>query len=274
MSQNFLAEDITFSKRILEVALRPFSGNTVKISCMKGLNRKVIYIAVPLYFKICNQFKAIMALCHYNLAHEAEILNRSVFESMLALFFLLKWRVVLKENGRKLNSPDKLTTKFRAELYFAHLIFEQERLLKDFERTPGLKRDSKTFNKSAIEEQVIQAKQIIGSYWTKRLRDKKKYAGVSIKDLAGSLNILKAYASMYRFTSWSVHAVDILNYLSSDQKNDEIVIDRRTTDYDVRRPLQTACFTFLLCIDKISGRLGFELEPDLLPLFEEVKNLK
>jgi hypothetical protein len=225
-------------------------------------------LAMGLYVKACKQFRAIIAVSELGLVSEGDILLRALFETVLALHFLLKQRLVMKSNGKRLAMPPgRLTTGFRASLYLASAVFESERRFNAFRNTHRLKRWVKKLgDERETQEQVRQAVALIGSEWAEKLRKSKSYAGVSIRDLAESLGVLPYYNSVYAFQCQSSHAKDAIDHVDFE-KNGKAQVPALQLALGPKCPevgqfLELACTVLigaLIVLDQ-RLRLGFEKE--------------
>jgi len=180
------------------------------IESAPDLDRSTADVALGLYVKALRQFRAIQLLCEGGLGTDAWALARNLFETTLALCFVLQPRFRPKKDGRQLPSVrgKPLSRRFRARLYIANVVFERERMLGQWQKTRGLRRTAKRAARVAVEERVKQAEIVIGSEWADRLKRSRSYSGLSIKDLAASLKLTTSYATFYRMASWPTHAAD------------------------------------------------------------------
>src|SRR5262245_19003259 len=89
-----------------------------------GVTDRARFLALGLYAKACKQFRGIIILGERGFGGEVTVLTRSLFETTLALNFILNENVTLKKDGKHFN-PDPsrpLTTDLRALLYGAYAI--------------------------------------------------------------------------------------------------------------------------------------------------------
>ena len=215
------AAELSFSADVFKLGLDAIGwddqdeGGRVTVTRRKGVNDLTFYLALGLFAKVCNQHRSVTLLCRRGYGDAASILTRAMFESVLALHFLLKPRINLKENGKPFKPDPKksLTTQFRSWLYLAHAAFQDEELLNNFQGTPLLKSLAKRLGDPATIAALAQeAEKRIGAHWASRVR-KRGFAGVSIRDLAESLRVLPWYKSVYALQSTSVHAGDALAFV-------------------------------------------------------------
>src|SRR5262245_57827488 len=172
----------------------------LKVASSPDIDRSTADVSAALYVKALRQFRAIQLLCEGGLGTDAWALCRNLFETTLALCFVLQPRFRPKKDGRPLAAVKgkPLSRRFRARLYIANISFEKERMLGQWQKTRGLRRTAKRAARVAIEERVKQAENVIGRDWTDRLKRNRSYSGLSIKDLAASLKLTTSYATFYR----------------------------------------------------------------------------
>lgn len=245
------------------LAVKPLlepDGIVGKIS--RGLSRSVVYTAIGLHVKALKQHRSTQVLAEKGLGQDALAITRNLFETMMALAFLLRHRVTLKEHGRVLAPvPGKpLSTRFRTQMYDANTTLEKQRTNTEFARTKGLRNWAKSLNTPELLAEIKAVEAALGPDWTKRLRDRKSYSGVSIKDLAISLRLGPAYATHYRVSSWSVHASTLHRYITFDGQGGPPTIHLFPDASDVGEAVHTANIFLLACIDLLNSRMGLGLE--------------
>ena len=142
-----LETEFEISSEILDIATGIFRPDSQR-NPRDGLTDEGVAIARGLLAKSCKQFRAIGQLVELGLGEVAESNSRMLLETLLAIEFILRPRIVLKENGRKVTNKDgkawstkdgkPLTARFRAELYLAKVAFDDLRIVRDSMDTPGL----------------------------------------------------------------------------------------------------------------------------------------
>ena len=105
-----------------------------------GIDTHTLWVAAGLFAKACKQHRAIQILCRAGLGTDAHALTRNLFETTLALFFVLRKRVTLKQGGRRTARVDwrPLNSRLRSRLYNSNIQFEKQRAAKDWIRTPTI----------------------------------------------------------------------------------------------------------------------------------------
>lgn len=189
-------------------------------------------------------------------------MTRHLFETTLAVAFLLRHRITLRAHGTPLaqvpNRP--LTTRFRAEMYIANVAFEKDRTRREFERTPRVKRHATRAGVATVAADVAAAEAILGPEWTRRLKAARSYSGLSIRDLALSLGLAPAYATAYRRGSWAVHPVHLTRYIEPNDTGGQPTVYLAPATDDVETALRTANVLLRACVEFLNDRFGFGLE--------------
>ncbi len=236
--------------QLFSVALIPFP---LKIQAHRGLDRAVVDVALGLYVKACRQFRGIQLLSEAGLGSDASALTRGLFETTLALKFVLAPRFVPRRNGKRLpNVKGKpLTVRFRARMYAANLAFEKLRMLDRWRATHGLKRKGvMALDTKAIEDSAQHAEGVLGAEWTARLKSAKSYSGLNMRDLACSANFRTSYETFYRMTSWPTHAVDADAMFAA-----ESILDIAPSPRGIPQAIGWASLLILQCCDLVNSQL-------------------
>lgn len=173
----------------------------------------VIMASVALYVKACKQYRSVQILCEKGMGSDADSLVRNLFETMVNLVFVLKPRVTLRKDGEPVDVPGrKFPSKLRARLYLVYGARQLRKTVNAWARTSGLKRLASAGPDQADRMWQGMEKEI-GPEWSKRQRDGRGVAGLSLVHLAESLGLSKDYAIVYRTGSSSVHATDPLKHI-------------------------------------------------------------
>jgi hypothetical protein len=238
----------------------------ITIKGSKGVDGSVVYVCLGLFVKACRQFRSVQHLCQAGLGSDAHALTRNLFETWLALMFVARRRVTLKQGKKRLGSVGKraLGSRLRARLYLANAAFESERVVKDWESTVGLKRSAKVkLDGQSIRMGAADAATAIGAEWTKRLKEKKSYSGLNLRELAHSFRVDAAYATLYRSASWSTHAVDLNQFLANTANGLELKLE--PSDDWIEPTIGGASLTLVCCIDVLNDRFHLALDSQLAP---------
>jgi len=227
-----------------------------------GLRYNAFHVGLSLYVKSSKQFRSLILLCQAGLTEDAEIIARSLFETLLALNFVLRRSVQLKENGKRIKVErhgrrQPLDCGFRTELYLAHYAFDLQRRVKGWKNVSGLKRLSRTWgDPAAIDRDAQQAELAVGPEWTHRLRSRRSFSGLSIRDLADSFGIVHYYASIYGHQSHLAHGADALSYLDLGDEPSKLSLALAPNTEAVGRILRLGSLLFTGCLDIASQRIG------------------
>jgi len=243
---------------LLSFAAGLVTSGEIRLTQLRGLDPAVVQVALGLYVKACKQFRSILALCEYGLGEDAHALTRNLFETTVALVFVLRHRVTLTSQGKTLPRVrgKPLTAKLRARLYMANIAFEHQRTLYEWERTKGLKHAAKTLDKKGISERVNAAEKAIGQEWSKRLKERRTYSGTTLKDLALTLRLAQAYATLYRSASWSTHATDLPQFVRLAPRAGTPTLYLSPGDAWVPQTIRGASLLLVICIEFLNERFG------------------
>jgi hypothetical protein len=224
-------------------------------------------LALGLYTKACKLFRSIMLLGEAGFAEELNILARSLFETALALEFILKPQVTLTCSGKAINvDPSKpLTSDFRALLYWSGVAFAEERRFKVFSDDPELlPYVTRFFDPVTTATDAESARCALGPLWSNYLKKNKRgLAGLSAKDLAISLGVGPYYAMVYGPQSDIAHAGDAFaHFVPPDGQSNGSLALAPTSD-GMGGLLYLASRLFLGCLASIHNRLQFGPEAEL-----------
>ncbi len=274
--------ELTLCREALQAGLdalgsKPDGSLSITPSRLRGMDRQTFSLALGLFCKACNQFRAIVALASAGFVPEAAILSRALFESALALHFILKERLALREHGRRIGNPDParpLSTRFRARLYVAHALFDKQARIAKAKKTPRVKRlASRLGDAKGLSEQCRQMEQLIGPVWTGRLKGSRTYSGLQIRDLAYTLGLLHAYVSVYGAQSSIAHAADGLSDFDADENLEEGLLGLGPEPQGAGAVLWYASAIFVGCLSLLDTRLRLGVEQAVTRVTERVKEV-
>jgi hypothetical protein len=256
-------KELAESRELLRLALDMIGsddqGNLqIPSEPVPGVTDRARSLALGLYAKACKQFRGIIILGERGFGGEATVLTRSLFETTLALNFIMKESIALKRGGKDFD-PDTsrpLTTDFRALLYCAYAAFMEAKRYRQWSERPelnsvmGLRGDPKV-----IAAQTAAAKAAVGENWWDAF--KVGQAGLKIRDLADSLGVLSYYLTIYGDQSEVAHAGD--GYMHFDVEDDGAhgSLDLSPSPAGIGGLLRLACLVFLGCPTGIHNRLKF-----------------
>ena len=112
-----------------------------------------------------------------------------------------------------------LTHKVRTQLYVAHRLEEQKRLVDQVNRAKA--NDSSldplvmSLTPEHAKEKSLVAKDI-GSNWMRRIEGSHRFLGLQFHDLVSSVGLASQMAILYRTSSWSAHGHDAHRHADFD----------------------------------------------------------
>jgi hypothetical protein len=253
-------------------------------------------LAMILDVQACRLLRSVIEECQRCEGHNASILARSLFETVLAVAFLLieDVRIIVAEiqpkggqtspqaqpkfcakassKGVRRTKKHRLSRELRADLYAAHQFFRLSgRDIDSVDKHAGQKRRATTLRKSVDPVLVVECEKGIGPEWTYILRHHPHtYSGLKIEDLAKVLgkSFQSWYETIYHFQSLPVHAADLLKHID--------LVDANTArpkflswDAQVYYALRTAITMFLVHILLLHGNIGFG--PDVDTAYDSFK---
>ena len=129
------------------------------------------------------------------MAEDAVVLARALFESALAVFWILK-----------------TASRRRAQMYIAHVSMRDRKMFQEWKRTKGLKRYATARIMRTVEARIEESAKILKRENMKGLAE--RYSGKSIKDTAKAVGLLITYQIFYRHASGFGHGSDLLSHMS------------------------------------------------------------
>ena len=248
--------DATFSAmgRLHNAAVALLSPEGLNAQCPKYADSAVQIASISLYVKACKQFRSIQILCERGMGSDADSLVRNLFETTVYLVFVLKPRVTLRKDGNRLAVPgNRFPSKLRARLYLAYTTHQLAKTVKAWARTGGLTRLAATGRDQADQVSQQMQKQI-GPEWSKRQRDGRGVAGVSLLHLAESLGLSREYAMVYRTGSRSVHAMDPLSHVDFHYNDAPISFVFWPSIDSIQQHIMGAFMCLGICMDYLNSR--------------------
>lgn len=204
-----------------------------------AVHENVINVSMLLDVQMYRLFRAIVDDCSRGEAFCANVLCRCLFETVLAMHFILakdvelflgpamdktgkvhrqdddnEFRYLAKQSSKR--SQDvrtNLTNELRANLYAFHGYFQDKNFTAKLEAIPGFEdfvKERKSEEDSRLEPAMKQA---IGSQWYAVIKHSGTYSGLSsIEEIASVLGngFPNWYATVYSLQSSMVHASDAL----------------------------------------------------------------
>lgn len=278
--QTTLGPHFDFARRLFRYWLRAPKDKALDRSRLAGV---VIDLAMTMNVQACRLFRSVIEECSRAEDLSANIVCRSLFETVLVQQFILARRVKIvwePEVDRGTGLPKKTATgvtkyratdaspnpaavvnwpsrELRASMYFAHLAFEEEAQANAYSRMPGIKRLGNRLIRARDPALVPFFESKVGAEWTYILREKQSYSGLSIARLAKVLHscLSRWYLTVYGVQSGMAHAVDPFRHLELGK---EYVRPRYVGDAEaVSGVLHAACAMFLANIAVMQNNIGF-----------------
>lgn len=254
-----------------------------------------LFVATGLDVQCCRLFRSAIEECRRCEAYAANILTRSLYESVLGIAFVLQKRVriivepVMSQGKPKMtsqgvpvycakvpykgaaNSPNHwLSRELRGLLHIAHSYFEKEETsIERMGRIPGLKRAMNKIRKEIDPTKGAEYENAIGPEWTSILRNRGSYSGLSVANLARVLHrqLFLWYQTIYYFQSRDTHGNEPLQHM--DITEDSASAVWLSSDKQVYEAIRTAIGIFLAGIHLLHENIGFG--PDVDIGFESLK---
>jgi hypothetical protein len=181
--------------QLFRLALSIVGRGTITISNRRGLNPPVVRVVLGLYVKGCKTARAIRILAAAGLPEDTFILARSLFETSVAVLFILQ-----------------RTPRLRAQMYIGHISLRTKKALNAWKQTPGLKRQVTKKMMAAVDQGVHEATQILGPTVVASL--KAGYSGMNLETTVAKLGGAKTYQVFYRHASSFSHVSDLSEHLA------------------------------------------------------------
>lgn len=216
-------------------------GNLIKIPRreLSGLSQKSLDLVLGLFAKACKQFRTILLLAERGFGSEAVILSRALFETAVAIIFILKEKVELKRtdnNQRIIYNPDPtktLDSDFRALLYAGKITASYHNRYVDLAKKPELRHVLVNIlpDSSKISKSVSQAESSIGNiWWNDMVRCKRYLANLSFKDICISLDVMAYHDICYGLQSDAAHASDGFDHFIMAEEKTEFKLSPSTNN--------------------------------------------
>jgi hypothetical protein len=263
-----------FAERAYRVWLRTPKDKYLARSTLSG---HVLDLSMLLNIQACRLFRAAIEQCERCDGFTGNILMRSLFQTVLALLFVLKRnvRIIVEpefdRNGKprpgryRAKAPtkknrgtrrDSLSRDFRADLYIAHGAFQPESLARKCAMAPGLLRASKSKGLKLGQSLVTAIHAAIGPEWLSIVRSS-TYSGLSLAELAKLLDrgLYRWYSTVYSIQSGMAHAADAHRHAILDA--DGVVPNYFSTEREIRETIQGAVLMLLICMIIMQEQIGF-----------------
>ena len=211
-----------------------------------------------LCIKACKTYRSVLILSQYGAADDATILGRTLFETTLAVLFVLRPTVTLGIKG----CPDKdLTSDLRAKIYSALQPIAKYRELLKHSSDLRFAQVMAAIDFSKVKAAADRARAEIGPFWTNRLeKSPYTYSGFRLPELAEKLDpdLSHWYARMYGEQSKPAHAVDAHRHVQWDKVNERMIAKWHSSLWDTQQTLLVGGALLCRCLTELNGRFRFE----------------
>lgn len=249
----------------------------LRITKGRGIDRHVIAMTLALFTKACKTHRATQRLCASGLTSDADALVRVLFETTVALHFILKSHC-----------------RTRSRMYGTYSTVQTLKAAREWQRTKGMKRGGRRLVQAAehaLNERAVQlgphlAKGSSDPFFGKTIRDaarawsgargkavraasfaafvgklyaalKGHWSGRSLEAAAKAVGLSQAYQSLYRYSSGPAHAADFASHVGvPDDGDDAIIVNLLPDGADVPRIANVGNLLLWLCAKRLNERLG------------------
>ena len=252
-------------------------------SDLRGVDRHVCAMTLGLYAKACKTHRSIQHLLAAGLTSDAEALLRVLFETTVAIHFILKKQSAL-----------------RSRMYGMFPLVQAAKASRGWQRTKGMKRLGKSLAKNSdgvlrdsvstfakrlssvrsahpfgpaiaptamafVKAKTPQARDSALSAAVKAVADalNRHWSGQSLEYASSGRDLSRLYQSVFRSTSSSTHASDITSHISSPDTAYEIVVNLAPDGEQVPRTANTARFLLWLAAKRINERFRLGKEASI-----------
>jgi hypothetical protein len=273
-AQADLSPEFDFAERLYRFWMRRYCSELVR----PDLPPRVITVGVLLTTQACRLYRSIIEECRRSEGLCANVLARSLYETLIALRFVLKrsLRIIIapsspgaltyvarapSRNNRAIGNAS-LTREHRASLYLLHVQFESERLLRKCGATPRSKRAlrlKRLRSDPAAQRARAAMEQFVGLEWLYVLsHEPHTYSGLSIESLARLVGpnrrLGQWYAGHYHIEPGQIHAVAVHRH-SRIGSDGGIEPSLHSPVDEIRDTIQIAATMLLACMATVQNEV-------------------
>ena len=221
-----------------------FGGNWT-VTKPRGIDVVVANAAAVLLTKACKTYRAVQILCAAGLGTDAGVAARTLFETMVAVMF------ILQKNSKQ-----------RARMFHASRGEQHLKMLNHMKATPGLKRQAtkKMFAK-AIDDRDTWRRQFPATIDVKR-----HWSGLS--NLEAAVKAVRGqgmYALFYRHTSSFAHVADFRDHIDVSEETGTIIYKLEPSLDHIDGQIVISRLMLWLIAARINERLGLGFDATLNP---------
>ena len=269
-----LQNRLDFAHRLLRFWMEHVDDRSFSRS---GMAFSPTFATALLSVQVSRQFHTVIDLCGRCEAHDACVVTRALFESLLAIRFVLKRsvRIAMHEKlgpnhsstGRyyvKLQAAkerrEPLGRVLRAHLYLVHSLLREDQIGKDLQQVAGLRKQGAMIRLAA--DDLKRAKEILGKKWFFVLSNSTHYSGLSVKDLVLALDtkaskLHRWHAMLYGLYSTVVHGGGAKRMLMVGQPTHVIRGQWCSPPDEAASVMAIANALFLFCVGMMQEQIGF-----------------
>jgi hypothetical protein len=213
-----LAKEFDFAERVFEFWMRALKDEWLaKCSLPPIVTRGT---AMPLNTQACRLFQSLLECCNRADAFSADILARSLFETLLATCFVLQkefsYLPALVPQGAPIEAEQRLPEDLRAKLYMSFQALRTKRhgaRLATDERFQALATTVADRYPPIVFERIASE---LDPEWIKVLTKAPTYSGLKINELAITLGHIYEYwySSFYFLQSRNAHGADAVQHVN------------------------------------------------------------
>jgi Family of unknown function (DUF5677) len=273
-AQADLGPEFDFAERLYRFWIRRYCSELER----SDLPPRVISVGVLLTTQACRLYRSIIVECRRSEGLCANLLARSLYETLISLRFVLKrsLRIIVapssprtvtysarapSRNNRAIGNA-ALTREHRASLYLLHVQFESERLLRKCGATPRSKRAlrlKRLRSDPAAQRARAAMQQFVGPEWLYVLsHEPHTYSGLSIESLARLVGPTRKlgqwYAGHYHIETGKIHAAAV-HRLTKTGSDGGIEFSLHSPVDEIRGTIQIAAAMLLACMATVQNEV-------------------
>lgn len=237
--------------RLLELGFTVFPHGGIRVTKTRWLNRAVVHVGAGLFAKACKTYRGIIVTCESGLTEDAFVLARSLFETALAVFWILK-----------------TASRRRAQMYLAHLSMRDKKMFLEWKRTKGIKHYATARMLRTVDAQIAESARILKPKYMAGLAD--SYSGKSIKDTAKAVGLLKVYQIFYRHASGFGHGSDLFSHISYTPEGIPVLHVMPGPSDNLKRVMAMSYSIFRTLIQSLNDRFGLGHDAAIAAVLKDI----
>jgi hypothetical protein len=270
-----LAAELQVASDLLDLGTGIFQP-TVRPVPKDAMDHLEAWMCLGIVAKACRQYRGIVALVEIALGDVADSNGRMLAETMLAAEFLMRPTLILKRGKKPLPEVPgyPLTTAFRTKLYLAHDAASTLKTLREMVKHREIDAEEGARTVALAEQQAKEGADEIGPEWARRQKESGSYSGISVLDLAESIDMPFLYHAFYRPASAGVHGTDARKYVEPKERSDGgITFSACSTAKGVAEALTFSSLVLLEVLNVTNQRFGLGLDEKLSNLAPRVQRM-